>query len=297
MINSNTSAGAKRAHLRHLLGGNKIVRLPGAPNALFAKLIERKGFEGVYISGAVMANTLGIPDIGLTTLTEITQSAKYISNATNLPTIIDADTGFGETLNVVRTIVELEAAGVAGCHIEDQQNPKRCGHLDNKQLIDTNAVCQKIKAAAQAKTDENFIIFARTDARASEGLEKAIERSKAYIDAGAEGIFAEALADESEFEKFRAAIDVPIIANMTEFGKTKLLSAATLENIGIDIVIYPVTLQRIIMNAASKALDSIHLEGSQLSIIQDMQTRADLYDLIQYEAYNEFDNSIFNFKL
>jgi methylisocitrate lyase len=297
MINSNTSAGAKRAHLRQLLGGNKIVRLPGAPNALFAKLIERKGFEGVYISGAVMANTLGIPDIGLTTLTEITQSAKYISNATNLPTIIDADTGFGETLNVVRTIVELETAGVAGCHIEDQQNPKRCGHLDNKQLIDTNAVCQKIKAAAQAKTDENFIIFARTDARASEGLEKAIERSKAYIDAGAEGIFAEALADESEFEKFRAAIEVPIIANMTEFGKTKLLSAATLENIGIDIVIYPVTLQRIIMNAASKALDSIHLEGSQLSIIQDMQTRADLYDLIQYEAYNEFDNSIFNFKL
>jgi methylisocitrate lyase len=297
MLISNISASQKRENFKKLLSGDMIVRLPGAPNALFAKLIERKGFEGVYISGAVMANTLGLPDIGLTTLTEIVQSAKSIANAISLPALIDADTGFGETLNVVRTIVELEAAGVVGCHIEDQQNPKRCGHLDNKVLVDIPSVCQKISAARQAKTDENFIIFARTDARANEGLDKAIDRSKAYVDAGAEGIFAEALTDEKEFERFRKAIDVPIIANMTEFGKTKLLDASTLESLGIDVVIYPVTLQRIAMHAASIALDTIKDEGSQVSIVQDMQTRADLYDLIQYDSYNDFDNSIYNFKV
>jgi methylisocitrate lyase len=297
MINQAISASQKRKTLVEQLSSSKIIRYPGAPNALIAKMIEQIGYDGIYISGGVMANTLGYPDVGLTTLTEICTQAKYIVNATSLPTIIDADTGFGEVLNVARTIQELEMIGLAGCHIEDQQNPKRCGHLDNKSVLATTEVVKKINAAHRAKNDTNFMIIARTDARASEGIDKAIERAKAYVDAGANMIFPEAMQDESDFEKMRKSLDVPIMANMTEFGKSKLLSVSELENLGINMVIYPVTLQRIAMKAIELALLDIKSKGHQNDQIVNMQSRADLYSLLGYEAYNEFDENIFNFKL
>jgi methylisocitrate lyase len=297
ITNQNISATTKRHNLIQQLNSGQLIRFPGAPNALMAKLVEKQGFEGVYISGGVMANTLGFPDVGLTTLTEICTQARYIVNATSLPTIIDADTGFGEVLNVARTIQELEGLGLSGCHIEDQQNPKRCGHLDNKSVLDTSEVTKKIMAAHKAKTDPNFLIIARTDARASEGIDKAIERAKAYVDAGANMIFPEAMQDESDFEKMRKALDVPILANMTEFGKSKLLTTNELQNLGINMVIYPVTLQRIAMHAVELALRDIYMKGHQNDQIVHMQTRSELYDLLGYEEYNQFDAGIFNFEV
>lgn len=297
IISQNLTASVKRKNLVELLNSGQLIRFPGAPNALMAKLIEKTGFEGIYISGGVMANTLGYPDVGLTTLTEICTQAKYIVNATDLPTIIDADTGFGEVLNVARTIQELEALGLCGCHIEDQHNPKRCGHLDNKSLLNVTEVTKKILAAHKAKIDPNFLVIARTDARASEGIEKAVDRAKAYVDAGANMIFPEAMQDEGDFEKMRKAIDIPILANMTEFGKSKLLTTSQLQNLGINMVIYPVTLQRIAMHAVEIALKDIYLKGHQNDQIENMQTRADLYTLLRYEEYNQFDDGIFNFKL
>lgn len=297
IINQSITAASKRKLLNAALHSGKIQRFPGAPNALMAKMIQKTGFDGVYISGGVMANTLGYPDIGLTTLTEICTQARYIVNATSLPTIIDADTGFGEVLNVVRTVQELETAGLSGCHIEDQQNPKRCGHLDNKSVLPTGEVIKKIAAAAKAKTDPDFLLIARTDARASEGIAKAVDRAKAYVDAGANMIFPEAMQDEKDFEKMRSALHVPILANMTEFGKSRLLSASELENLGVNMVIYPVTLQRIAMKAAESALSDIFEKGHQNDQIKNMQTRSELYDLLDYEAYNQFDSGIYNFDL
>ena len=297
IINQSISAAEKRKSLVTDLKSGRLLRFPGAPNALMAKMIQKTGFDGIYISGGVMANTLGYPDIGLTTLTEICNQARYIVNATSLPTIIDADTGFGEVLNVVRTVQELEAAGLAGCHIEDQQNPKRCGHLDNKSVLAVDDVVKKIAAAAKAKSDSNFLIIARTDARASEGIDKAIDRAKAYVDAGADMIFPEAMKDESDFEKMRSALSVPILANMTEFGKSRLLSISELQNLGMNIVIYPVTLQRIAMKAVESALKDILEKGHQNDQVVNMQTRAELYDLLDYEDYNQFDSGIYNFDI
>ncbi|HMP31301.1 MAG TPA: methylisocitrate lyase [Saprospiraceae bacterium] len=291
------TAATKRKNLHNQLHSGKLLRFPGAPNALMAKMIERIGFEGIYISGGVMANTLGFPDVGLTTLSEICYQAKYIVNATSLPTIIDADTGFGEVLNVARSIQELESLGLCGCHIEDQQNPKRCGHLDNKSVLPVQEVVKKIIAAHKVKFDPNFLIIARTDARASEGIDKAIDRAKAYVDAGANMIFPEAMQEEHDFELMRKALNVPILANMTEFGKSKLLSTSELQNLGINMVIYPVTLQRIAMRAVETALLDIKEKGHQNDQIANMQSRADLYDLIDYEGYNQFDESVFNFVL
>jgi methylisocitrate lyase len=232
MLFGDTTAGEKRAGLRAGLRSGKLLRFPGAFSPLVAMLIEKLEFEGVYVSGAVLANDLGLPDVGLTTLTEVTQRGKQIARVTKLPAIIDADTGFGEPMSVARTVQELEEAGLCGCHLEDQVNPKRCGHLDNKSLVDGQTMAQKIKAAAEAKRDANFLVIARTDARASEGLDSAIARAKAYVDAGAEMIFPEALGDEKEFEAFRKAVSVPLLANMTEFGKSKLLTAKQLESLG-----------------------------------------------------------------
>jgi methylisocitrate lyase len=201
-------------------------------------------------------------------------------------------------MNATRTVQELIEMGLAGCHIEDQENPKRCGHLDGKSLVSVDAMLKKIKAASLAKKlDENFLICARTDARASEGLDKAIDRAKAYIDAGAEMIFPEALANEAEFEKFRAAVKVPLLANMTEFGKSRLLTAKELENLGFNLVIYPVTTLRLAMKAVEDGLKSILQNGTQEQVVEKMQTRKELYDLTHYEDYNQFDQSIFNFKL
>ena len=238
-----------------------------------------------------------LPDIGLTTLSEVSLAGKTISNVTNLPSIIDADTGFGETSNVARTIKELELCGVSAIHMEDQQNPKRCGHLDNKVLVSVDEMTKKIKSAHKAKTDSNFLIIARTDSRAIEGLEASIDRAKSYIQAGADAIFPEALKNEKEFEKFRKEIDVPLLANMTEFGKSKLLDTTTLENLGYNIVIYPVTGLRLALKAVEKGFKEIKEKGTQENILSDMLTRKDLYKLLEYEDYKSFDEDIFNFKL
>ena len=225
MLFTEKSAAEKRADLRKALEGNRILKFPGAFSPLVALSIQRHGFDGVYISGAALAADLGLPDIGLTTLSEVTQRGRQIARVTDLPAIIDIDTGFGEPMSAARTVQELEELGIAGCHLEDQENPKRCGHLDNKALVSREEMVRKIKAAADAKRDPNFLLLARTDARASEGMEAAIDRAKAYVDAGADAIFPEAMQGAAEFELFRKAIDVPMLANMTEFGKSPLLSA------------------------------------------------------------------------
>jgi len=297
MIISDKSPSEKRAAFRKELNSGKLLQFPGAYNPMVAMLIEQKGFDGVYVSGAVMANSMGLPDIGMTTLTEVSQFASAIARVTSLPSIMDIDTGFGETMSVARTIKELTYLGMAGCHMEDQINPKRCGHLDNKELVSVDAMVQKVKAAADAKTDENFVLIARTDARGVEGLDKALDRAKAYVDAGADMIFPEAMKDESEFEAFRKAVDVPLLANMTEFGKSRLLNKTELESLGYNLVIYPVTTQRLAMHAVEKGLDIITSEGSQEGALDMMQTRKRLYEVLHYEDYNAYDSSLYNFKL
>jgi methylisocitrate lyase len=297
MLYSTVTPADKRAALRAALASGELLRFPGAFNPLSARLIAEKGFEGVYISGAVISADLGLPDIGLTTLTEVAGRAGQISRMTDLPSLVDADTGFGEPMNVARTVQQLEDAGVAGLHIEDQVNPKRCGHLDGKAVVDENTAIQRIKAAVGARRDPNLLIMARTDIRALDGLDSAIDRAKALVDAGADAIFPEAMVDLAEFEAVRAAVDVPILANMTEFGKSELFSNQQLADVGVNIVIYPVSLLRLAMGAAERGLDTILAEGSLASRVPEMQTRARLYELLDYQSYGSFDNSVFNFTL
>lgn len=297
MMISSKNPTEKRKAFREALASGKLLQFPGAYNPLVAMLTQQLGFDGVYVSGGVMANDLGLPDIGLTTLTEVCQRASQIAKVTDLPTICDVDTGFGEPLSMSRTIQEFEYAGLSGVHLEDQVNPKRCGHLDGKTLVSTTDMIQKVKAAANAKSDSNFLIIARTDARGVEGLNEAIDRAKAYVDAGAEMIFPEALANESEFEAFRKAIDVPLLANMTEFGKSRLFTKTELENLGFNLVIYPVTTQRLAMGAVERGLSAIKEHGTQESVLDLMQTRKRLYEVVKYDDYNAFDESIFNFKV
>lgn len=298
MLFPSVTAAEKRKQFRQKLKSGQLLQFPGSFSPLVSMMIEKKGFDGIYISGSVLSNDLGYPDIGLTTLTEVAQRGRQIARTTSLPAIIDADTGWGEPMNVTRTVQEFIEMGLAGCHLEDQMNPKRCGHLDNKSLVSSDEMIKKVKAATNGKKlDENFLIIARTDARASEGLEKAIDRAKAYVDAGAEMIFPEALQDEKEFEAMRKAISVPLLANMTEFGKGKLYTKQELTNLGYNMVIYPVTTLRLAMGATEKGLDIIKSTGSQTEALGLMQTRQQLYDLTAYEEYNQFDQNIFNFKL
>ncbi|WP_382309548.1 methylisocitrate lyase [Herbiconiux sp. UC225_62] len=295
MLYSTIPAAEKRAAFRAALGSGELLRMPGAFNPLSARLIEEKGFEGVYISGAVIAADLGFPDIGLTTLSEVAGRGAQIARMTNLPTLIDADTGFGEPMNVARTVQTLEDAGIAGLHIEDQVNPKRCGHLDGKAVVDADTAVKRIRAAADARRDPDLLIMARTDVRGVDGLGAAIDRAKQLVDAGADAIFPEAMADLGEFEAMRAAVSVPILANMTEFGKSELFSTQQLKDVGVNLVIYPVSLLRIAMGAAERGLDTLVAEGSLKSEVAGMQTRARLYELLDYAAYNAFDTSIFDF--
>ena len=297
MLYATTPAAEKRRILRERLAAGELLRFPGAFNPLSARLIEQKGFEGVYISGAVLSADLGLPDIGLTTLTEVAGRGQQIARMTELPAIIDADTGFGEPMNVARTIQTLEDAGIAGAHIEDQVNPKRCGHLDGKQVVDADTALKRIRAAVDARRDPNFLIMARTDIRAVEGLGAAIDRAKALVDAGADAIFPEAMRDLGEFEAVANAVDVPVLANMTEFGKSELFAVDALRDAGVQIVIWPVSLLRMAMGAAGRALDTLNDEGHLTGRLGEMQHRADLYDLIDYEAYNHFDQSVFNFQI
>ncbi|MDQ1561790.1 MAG: methylisocitrate lyase [Actinomycetota bacterium] len=297
MLYSKITPADKRVAFRARLASGDILQLPGAFNPLSAKLIEDKGFDGVYISGAVIAADLGLPDIGLTTLTEVAGRAQQISRMTDLPSLVDADTGFGEPMNVARTIQSLEDAGVAGLHIEDQVNPKRCGHLDGKAVVDADTATKRIRAAADARRDPNLLIMARTDIRAIDGVEAAITRAKQLVDAGADAIFPEAMADLAEFEAVRKAVDVPILANMTEFGKSRLFTKQQLADVGINIVIYPVSLLRLAMGEAERGLDTLRETGTLESVVPQMQTRARLYELLDYEDYNAFDTSVFNFPI
>lgn len=295
LLAAHTTAAQKRASFRAGLTSGRLQRLPGAVNPLVAKLIQEIGFDGVYVSGAVISAELALPDIGLTTLTEVVERGRQIARATDLPVLIDADTGFGEPMNAARTVALLEDAGLAGCHLEDQVNPKRCGHLDGKAVVDTAEMVRRIRAAVAVRRDPDFVICARTDARAIEGLDAAIERARAYVDAGADLIFTEALAEEAEFAKFRAAVDVPLLANMTEFGKTPLLSARTLTDLGYNVVIYPVTTLRLAMGAIEDGLREIATAGTQSALLDRMQHRSRLYELLGYRHYNAFDSGIFDF--
>jgi len=287
------SSSEKRIELKNKLKKQKILKFPGAYNPLTAKLIAEIGFDGIYISGAVMANDLGIPDIGITTLKEVSYRANQISRVSDLPSLVDADTGFGDCKKTIETFEQL---GLSGCHVEDQIDEKRCGHLDNKEIISLSEMVNKIKTAVNAKKDKNFLIIARTDANSVEGIKKTIDRAKAYEDAGADIIFPEAMKDEKEFELIRKNLKVNLLANMTEFGKSKLLSANELENLGYNIVIYPVTTQRLAMKSVEDGLHTIMNDGHQNNIIDKMQTRKRLYELVDYEKYNTPDKKITDFK-
>ena len=269
-----------------------ILRVPGAYNPLTAKLIEEIGYDAVYVSGGVMSNDLGYPDIGLTTLNDVSSRSKQIARVTNLPTIVDIDTGFK---NCIKTIETFEKNGITAVHIEDQIDQKRCGHLDNKELISQKKMVKKIKDCVKARKDKNFKIIARSDAKSVEGMDKMLDRCKAYIDAGAEIIFPEALANEKEFEIVRKSLDCYLLANMTEFGKSKILDYKVLENLGFNIVIYPVTTQRFAMKSVEDGLRAIFADGHQNNLIGKMQTRKRLYDLVEYEKYNSLDEKIYNF--
>ena len=282
----------KRADFVNKLKSKKILRIPGAYNPLTAKLIEEIGYDAVYVSGGVMANDLGFPDIGLTTLEDVSTRSYLISRVTNLPTIVDIDTGFKSCEKTIQTFEEF---GISSVHLEDQVERKRCGHLDNKELISKEEMVKKIKECVNAKKDENFKIIARSDAKSVEGIEKMIDRCKAYIDAGAEIIFPEALHDEKEFEIVRKELKCYLLANMTEFGKTKLLNYKELENLGYNIVIYPVTTQRLAMKNVEDGLRDIYANGHQKNLIDKMQTRKRLYELVEYEKYNALDEKIYNF--
>ena len=297
MLHSTLTATAKRADFRAKLASGELIRMPGAFNPLSAMLIEDKGFEGIYISGAVLSADLGLPDTGLTTLTEVAERAGQIARVTDLPALVDADTGFGEPMNVARTVQILEDAGVAGMHLEDQVNPKRCGHLDGKEVVDETTALKRIRAAVEGRRDPAFLIMARTDIRGVEGLSAAVDRAKALVDAGADAIFPEAMESLEEFAAIRAAVDVPILANMTEFGKSELFTHRQLADVGVNIVIHPVSLLRLAMGAAERGLDTLLAEGTLAPVVPEMQTRSRLYELLDYEGYSRFDAGIYTFDL
>jgi len=260
------------------------VMLPGAVNALTARLIEREGFEGVYVSGAVLANSVGgVPDVGLMTLTESEAHCAHIADSCSLPIIADADTGYGGPENAARTVQVLSRAGVSGIHLEDQEFPKRCGHLEGKKLVEPEAFCETITAAAEAKTHSDFLLIARTDARGVTGYEDAVQRAHRYLEAGADAIFPEALANEEEFRRFATDVDALLLANMTEFGKTPYFTVDEFTGMGYNLVIFPVTLQRVAMHAIQEALRVLQRDHTQQSLLERMQTREELYDLLNYD--------------
>lgn len=270
------------------------IQVPGAFNALTARLIERSDYDAMYLSGAAFsAGVLGMPDIGLFTLSELAQQTAWLTRAASIPLIVDADTGFGEAVNVERTIVELEAAGAAAIQLEDQQLPKRCGHLSGKSLVTADQMCSKLRAAAAARRDPDLVILARTDARGVEGFEQAVSRARRYLEAGADWIFPEALANKEEFERFANEIDAPLVANMTEFGQSPLLTLEELADLGYAAVLYPVTLLRVAMKGVEAALGAIASFGTQGELLDVMQTRQELYDLLNYRDYEDRDREYF----
>lgn len=275
--------------LRELWHERQMVVMPGVFNAITARLVEREGFEAVYVSGAGVTNSLlGLPDHALITLPEMTQVCAHITSVISIPAIADADTGYGEALQAARSIQVLESAGLAGIHLEDQVSPKRCGHLEGKEVVPVQQMVEKIQAAAAARQNPDFVIIARTDARAVEGLPAAIDRALQYLDAGADAIFAEALQTPDEFERFAREVRAPLMANMTEFGKTPYLSVQEFAQLGYKMVIFPMTLFRVMMKAAEEALQELSRKGTQVGMLERMQTRKELYELLEYEKFLEF---------
>ena len=269
------------------------VTLPGVYNAVTAQLAERAGFDALYLSGAGVTNSMtGLPDIALLTLTEMAQQARYVARATSLPVIADADTGYGEALNVVRAVEEFEHAGLAGIHLEDQVAPKRCGHLDGKQVIPAADMAKKIRAATRARSDAGFYLIARTDARGILGLPEAIDRANRYLDAGADAIFPESLQSVEEFALFAEKVRAPLLANMTEFGKTPLIPVAEFAAMGYAMVIFPMTAFRVMMKSAEVVYGELKRSGSQAEFLELMQTRDELYELINYKQYERLDREI-----
>ncbi len=269
------------------------VQIPGVYNPLVARLAEQAGFQAIYLSGAALSASMGLPDVGLVTLSEFVDFARGITTACKLPLISDADTGFGEALNVERTVQQFEAAGVAGIHLEDQIMPKRCGHLSGKKLVTQEEMCAKIRAAVGGRRDPDFVIIARTDARGVTDMNDAIARANAYRAAGADVIFIEALKSEQEFADFAKAVPGPLLANMTEFGQTPLMNVTKLSSLGYQLVIYPVTLLRLALQSSRAALAAIKQQGSQAELISQMLTRQELYDLLGYTGYEERDRAYF----
>ena len=269
------------------------VILPGVFCPLLAKLAERLGFQAVYLSGAALSAAAGVPDIGLLSVTEFTQAAQAITQATSLPLLCDADTGFGEALNVERTVQLYERAGAAGLHLEDQLMPKRCGHLSGKLLAEPAAMAAKIRAAVAARRDPSFVVVARTDARGVTGFDDAVRRAHLYLEAGADAIFPEALESADEFTAFARAVPATLLANMTEFGKSPNLDVATLGQMGYRLILFPVTTFRVAMKAAEDCLSAILREGHQRSQLPAMLTRAELYDHLGYTGYETRDQAYF----
>jgi len=269
--------------------------IPGAPNALIARLIERAGFQAAYLSGAAFsAGALALPDIGLFTLSELCEEVRRLARSTALPLVVDADTGFGEAVNVERTIAELEAAGAAAVQLEDQQLPKRCGHLSGKSLVGAEEMCAKLRAAVAARRDPSLVILARTDARGTEGFDAAVRRANAYLAAGADWVFPEALESPEEFARFAAEVRAPLVANMTEFGRSPLLTRDELTKLGYAAALLPVTALRVAMRAVEQALATIAAEGTQRNLLPNMQTRQELYDLLGYAGYEARDRGYFH---
>jgi methylisocitrate lyase len=267
-----------------------IVVMPGIFNAISAVSAHKAGAKALYLSGAGITNAnLGVPDIALATQTEFAQVASNVTAVAPVPVISDADTGFGESLNVMRTVIEMERAGLAGIHLEDQVSPKRCGHLEGKTLIEPKAMAEKIRAAVASKRDPSFMIVARTDARGVEGLDKAIDRAKLCEGAGADAIFPEGLASEQEFEAFRKGIGIPLMANMTEFGKTPIIPASRFGDMGYEMVIFPMTAFRVMLKALDDTYAELLATGTQAGFLDRMRTRSELYERIDYAEYESKD--------
>jgi len=278
---------SKRKRLRELIVKGAVM-IPGVPNASMARQVEQAGFDAVYVSGAGMCNsTAGVPDIGLLSMDEVVKLAGYVAHAVRIPAVVDADTGFGEGESVSKTISELEKAGLAGCHIEDQEFPKRCGHLAGKTIVDVKTMNARIKSAVAARRDKDFLIIARTDARAVEGFDRAVDRAREYLDAGADAIFPEALQSTEEFHHFAKEVKAPLLANMTEFGKSPLLSFRQLADFGYRMVIFPQSAFRVSMKATEKFFEILKKTGTQSDWLEKMQTREELYKLLDYDPNAE----------
>jgi methylisocitrate lyase len=280
--------------LRRLVAKEPPLQIPGAVNAYCALLAQRAGFKALYLSGAGVANaSFGVPDLGVTTLGDVLEDARRLTAATNLPLLVDVDTGFGSAFNIARTVREMERAGVAAIHLEDQEQAKRCGHRPNKATVPVEEMCDRLKAAADARRDRDFVLMARTDAFAREGRAAALERACAYVAAGADMIFAEALRTLDDYAAFTRAVDVPVLANLTEFGLTPCFTLAELEAVGVGLVLYPLSAFRAMSRAAEHVYDTIRREGTQRNALASMQTREQLYDVLDYHRYERKLDELF----